>query len=127
MGTRNAAAGERDRRRCRLRNAARADRQPVDREGRRNRRRVVEALRNDHLRNRNRDESRRRLQLASLSAVEVKSTRPVAARFYGVFTDGGMKIRGLACRRRDTPQFIKEAQEEMLDVLSMAQNVEELR
>jgi len=28
-----------------------------------------------------------------------------------------MKIRGLACRRRDTPQFIKEAQEEMLTVL----------
>ena len=58
---------------------------------------------------------------------KVKSTRPVAARFYGVFAGGGMKIRGLACRRRDTPQFIKEAQEEMLDVLSKAQNIEELR
>ena len=58
---------------------------------------------------------------------KVKSTRPVAARFYGVFTGGGMKIRGLACRRHDTPQFIKKAQEEMLDVLSKAQNIEELR
>ncbi len=58
---------------------------------------------------------------------KVKSTRPVAARFYGVFADGGMKIRGLACRRHDTPQFVKEAQEEMLDVLSKAQNIEELR
>jgi DNA polymerase II len=58
---------------------------------------------------------------------KVKSTRPVAARFYGVFAGGGMKIRGLACRRHDTPQFIKEAQEEMLDVLSKAQNIEELR
>jgi DNA polymerase II len=57
---------------------------------------------------------------------KIKSTRPVAARFYGVFTDGGMKIRGLACRRHDTPQFIKAAQEEMLDVLSKAQNIEEL-
>ena len=37
-----------------------------------------------------------------------------------------MKIRGLACRRRDTPQFIKEAQEEMLDALSKARNIEEL-
>jgi DNA polymerase II len=57
---------------------------------------------------------------------KVKSTRPVAARFYGVFTDGGMKIRGLACRRHDTPQFIKEAQEEMLAVMSQARNLEEL-
>lgn len=57
---------------------------------------------------------------------KVKSTRPVAARYYGVFTDGGMKIRGLACRRHDTPRFIKEAQEEMLDALSQAQNIEGL-
>jgi DNA polymerase-2 len=57
---------------------------------------------------------------------KVKSTRPVAARFYGVFTDGSMKIRGLACRRHDTPQFIKEAQEEMLAVVSQARNIEEL-
>jgi DNA polymerase-2 len=58
---------------------------------------------------------------------KIKSTRPVAARFFGVFTDGVVKIRGLACRRHDTPQFIKEAQEEALDVLSKAQNIEELR
>jgi DNA polymerase-2 len=58
---------------------------------------------------------------------KIKSTRPVAARFYGVFSEGSMKIRGLACRRRDTPQFIKKAQEEMLTVLSVAKNIEELR
>ena len=57
---------------------------------------------------------------------KIKSTRPVAARFYGVFSEGSMKIRGLACRRRDTPQFIKKAQEEMLTVLSAAKNIEEL-
>lgn len=57
---------------------------------------------------------------------KVKSTRPVAARFYGVFTDGAMKVRGLACRRRDTPLFIKAAQEEMLAVLAQAQTLEEL-
>jgi DNA polymerase-2 len=58
---------------------------------------------------------------------KIKSTRPVAARFYGVFADGDMKIRGLACRRRDTPQFIKNAQEEMLAALSQARNIQELR
>jgi DNA polymerase-2 len=57
---------------------------------------------------------------------KIKSTRPVAARFYGVFTDGCMKIRGLACRRRDTPQFIKDAQEEMLNLLANARTIEEL-
>lgn len=57
---------------------------------------------------------------------KVKSTRPVAARFYGVFSDGTMKIRGLACRRRDTPLFIKAAQEDMLAVLSQAKTLEEL-
>src|SRR5262245_4471600 len=56
----------------------------------------------------------------------VKSTRPVAAKFFGLFNDGSMKIRGLACRRHDTPQYIREAQEEMLAVLSKARNIEEL-
>src|SRR5262245_45594751 len=51
---------------------------------------------------------------------KIKSSRPVAARFYGVFTDGQMKIRGLACRRRDTPEFIRQAQEQMLTILARA-------
>ncbi|MCG3159083.1 MAG: hypothetical protein JMDDDDMK_00059 [Acidobacteria bacterium] len=58
---------------------------------------------------------------------KIKSSRPVAARFYGVFTDGQMKIRGLACRRHDTPEFIKQAQEQMLAVLAKAHSLEELQ
>ncbi len=58
---------------------------------------------------------------------KMKSTRPVAARFYGAFTDGSMKIRGLACRRHDTPLLIKQAQEEMLSVLATARNLDELQ
>ena len=58
---------------------------------------------------------------------KMKSSRPVAARFYGAFTDGSMKIRGLACRRHDTPLLIKQAQEEMLAVLAQARTLEELR
>jgi DNA polymerase elongation subunit (family B) len=56
-----------------------------------------------------------------------KSTRPVAARFYGAFTNGAMKIRGLTCRRHDTPGFIRQAQEEMLRVLATARNLDELQ
>ncbi len=57
---------------------------------------------------------------------KLKSTRPVPARFFGVFTNGTMKIRGLACRRHDTPLLIKQAQEEMLGVLAQARTLEEL-
>jgi DNA polymerase II len=40
--------------------------------------------------------------------------RPVANRFFGVFTDGSLKSRGLLCRRRDTPPFVRQAQEDLL-------------
>ena len=49
-----------------------------------------------------------------------KEGRPVATRYYGLFMDGKMKVRGLACRRRDTPLFIKEAQIEILRILAKA-------
>ena len=40
--------------------------------------------------------------------------RPVATRYFGVFADGSLKVRGLMCRRRDTPPFVRRAQEAML-------------
>ena len=40
--------------------------------------------------------------------------RPVATRYFGVFADGSLKVRGLMCRRRDTPPFVRQAQEAML-------------
>jgi DNA polymerase II len=42
----------------------------------------------------------------------------VANRFFGLQPDGGYKIRGLACRREDTPQFVAEAQLQTLQILS---------
>jgi DNA polymerase-2 len=41
-------------------------------------------------------------------------TRPVATRYFGVFEDGTLKVRGLLCRRRDTPPVIRRAQEAVL-------------
>jgi DNA polymerase-2 len=38
---------------------------------------------------------------------------PVLNRYYGVFENGKIKVRGIEARRRDTPGFIKEAQIEM--------------
>ena len=52
--------------------------------------------------------------------------RPVATRYFGVFADGSLKVRGLMCRRRDTPPFVRRAQEAMLDKLSEAATPGEL-
>jgi len=47
-------------------------------------------------------------------------TRPVATRYFGVFEDGTLKVRGLLCRRRDTPPVIRRAQEALLTELAAA-------
>jgi len=46
--------------------------------------------------------------------------RPVATRYFGVFTGGQVKVRGLICRRRDTPPFVRRAQEALLLRLAAA-------
>ncbi len=46
--------------------------------------------------------------------------RPVATRYFGVFEDGRVKARGLICRRRDTPPFVRRAQEALLERLAAA-------
>ncbi|HND63980.1 MAG TPA: DNA polymerase domain-containing protein [Elusimicrobiota bacterium] len=51
----------------------------------------------------------------------------VPARYFGAFTNGELKVRGLALRRRDTPGLLKEMQEGMLRDLSRAADVEECR
>jgi DNA polymerase elongation subunit (family B) len=52
--------------------------------------------------------------------------RPVATRYFGVFADGQVKARGLMCRRRDTPPFVRQAQEALLALLATAANPVEL-
>ena len=38
----------------------------------------------------------------------------VPDRYFGVFEDGSLKIRGIEARRRDTPPFLSRCQEEIL-------------
>ncbi len=52
--------------------------------------------------------------------------RPVATRYFGVFEDGSLKARGLFCRRRDTPPFVRRAQEALLAELAQAATPAEL-
>jgi DNA polymerase elongation subunit (family B) len=57
-------------------------------------------------------------------------TDPLAGvpnRYFGAFTNGELKIRGLALRRRDTPTIFKDMQENMLAVLSTADHVADCR
>jgi DNA polymerase-2 len=51
---------------------------------------------------------------------------PVPNRYYGVFQDGSLKVRGIEARRRDTPPFIAEAQMEMLEILAQAPSAQDL-
>ncbi len=48
-------------------------------------------------------------------------------RYYGRMAGGGMKVRGVAARRGDTPAYIRRMQEEMLGVMEGAADLEELR
>ena len=56
----------------------------------------------------------------------VDERMPVANRYFGVFQDGSLKVRGIEARRRDTPAFIAEAQMELLECLAQARSAGEL-
>ena len=51
----------------------------------------------------------------------------VSTLYAGAFRSGTIKVRGLACRRSDTPPFIRRFQEDLLALLARAQNREEYR
>jgi len=51
---------------------------------------------------------------------------PVLNRYYGVFENGKVKMRGIEARRGDTPRFICEAQVEMIKKLAKSNDFEDL-
>lgn len=46
-------------------------------------------------------------------------------RYYGLFEDGEMKLRGIEVRKHDTPAFVARTQHSMLEVFRRARNAEE--
>jgi DNA polymerase I len=48
------------------------------------------------------------------------------SRYYGRAEDGSVKVRGIAARRHDTPEYIREMQREMLEVMAGAGTIPEL-
>jgi DNA polymerase, archaea type len=47
-------------------------------------------------------------------------------RYYGRLNNGSVKIRGIACRRGDTPEYIRRVQAGMLDLLGTASSRHEI-
>jgi DNA polymerase-2 len=52
---------------------------------------------------------------------------PVTNRYFGVFEDGTLKMRGIETRRHDTPLFFSNFQQNILEILAGANNGKELR
>lgn len=48
-------------------------------------------------------------------------------RYYGRQPDGSIKVRGIAARRHDTPEYVRKMQEEMLTVMARAGTLEGLQ
>jgi DNA polymerase-2 len=46
---------------------------------------------------------------------------PVANRYFGVFQDGSLKVRGIEARRRDAPEFVADTQMQILKLLALPQ------
>ena len=51
----------------------------------------------------------------------------VPGRYFGAFTNGELKIRGIASRRRDTPKLLKDLQGELLGLMARAPDLAALR
>jgi DNA polymerase elongation subunit (family B) len=52
---------------------------------------------------------------------------PVLNRYYGVFDDGKIKMRGIEARRGDTPEFVRKAQADMIRTLAGTSNLESFK
>jgi DNA polymerase-2 len=53
--------------------------------------------------------------------------RPVPTRYFGVFHDGSLKYRGIECRRRDLPPYIRAAQLSLLEQMATAPTLDACR
>lgn len=52
---------------------------------------------------------------------------PVPNRYFGAFTDGTLKFRGIELRRSDQPPYVKTLQSELLDRLAAAPSIAAIR
>ena len=58
---------------------------------------------------------------------EINSHLPVLNRYFGVFEDGSLKVRGIETRRHDTPQFLSQCQNEILEILAQGNSISDIK
>ncbi|HHY88717.1 MAG TPA: hypothetical protein GYA06_07355 [Chloroflexi bacterium] len=56
----------------------------------------------------------------------VDERTPVPNRYFGAFQDGSIKVRGLACRRHDSPAWVGSLQMRLIEIFAKAGSAEEL-
>jgi DNA polymerase elongation subunit (family B) len=54
-------------------------------------------------------------------------TLPVANRYFGVFDDGTVKIRGIEARRHDTPVYFSNVQQLILNMMADGNTITEVK
>ena len=52
---------------------------------------------------------------------------PVPNRYFGVYEDGTLKVRGIEARRHDTPVFFCKFQQQVLEIMSVGNNINEVK
>ena len=52
---------------------------------------------------------------------------PISNRYFGVFEDGTVKMRGIEARRHDTAEFFSNVQQSILNIMSEANSIREVR
>jgi len=57
---------------------------------------------------------------------KVDARLPVPNRYFGIFQNGTIKVRGIEARRHDTPPFIAETQMQILEILARAPDADHL-
>jgi len=58
---------------------------------------------------------------------KVNCNLPVINRYFGVFEDGAMKIRGIEARRHDTPPLFAKFQNEILEIMAAGNSIREVQ
>ena len=58
---------------------------------------------------------------------EISSHIPVLNRYFGVFEDGTIKTRGIEGRRHDTPDFLVQCQNEILEILAQGNSIQDIK
>jgi DNA polymerase, archaea type len=58
---------------------------------------------------------------------KINSDLPVLNRYFGAFEDGTLKVRGIESRRHDTPQFLSQCQNEILELLAQGNSISDIK